>query len=62
MTEVARAILRALTPDAPVPLDNLVDTLAPVSASEIIASLFELELSGMVRQVPGKSFLRVWLE
>ncbi|MEO8099942.1 MAG: DNA-processing protein DprA [Acidobacteriota bacterium] len=62
MTEVARVILRALTPDAPVALDHLVETLAPVSPSEIIASLFELELSGMVRQVPGKSFLRVWLE
>ncbi|MEP6962173.1 MAG: DNA-processing protein DprA [Acidobacteriota bacterium] len=62
MTEIARAVLAALKTDAPVALDNLVETLAPISASELIASLFELELAGLVRQVPGKSFLRVWLE
>jgi len=28
----------------------------------MIATLFELEISGLVRQLPGKSFLRVWLE
>jgi DNA processing protein len=60
MTEVARTILHALTPDAPVPLDHLVVTLVPHSASEIIATLFELELGGLVRQLPGKSFLKVW--
>lgn len=60
MTEVGRSILHALTPDAPVPLDHLVVTLVPHSASEIIATLFELELSGLVRQMPGKSFLKVW--
>lgn len=61
MTEVARGILQALTPDAPVPLDHLVETLIPHSASEIIAALFELELTGLIRQLPGKSFLKVWL-
>jgi DNA processing protein len=60
MTGVARSILNVLAPDAPVPLDRLVETIAPHSASEIIAALFELELSGMVRQLPGKSFLKVW--
>jgi DNA processing protein len=60
MTEVGRAILAALTPDAPVALDHLVVTLLPHSASEIIATLFELELNGLVRQMPGKSYLKVW--
>lgn len=60
MTEIARTILHALTPDAPVPLDHLVDTLVPHSPSEIIATLFELELNGLIRQLPGKSFLKVW--
>ena len=57
-----RAVLAALKPDAAVPLDHLVETLAGHSPSEIIAGLFELEMAGMVRQLPGKSFLKVWLE
>ncbi len=61
MTEVGRACLFSLKTDAPVALDHLVESLQPHSASEIIAALFELELSGLVRQLPGKSFLRVWL-
>jgi DNA processing protein len=59
---VAKAVLGALKTDAPVGLDQLVDTLGGTSPSEIIATLFELELAGMVRQVPGKSFLRVWAD
>jgi DNA processing protein len=59
---VSRAVLRALKTDAPVGLDHLVDTLGGTSPSEIIATLFELELAGLVRQVPGKSFLRVWAD
>jgi DNA processing protein len=60
VSEVARAVLGSLSPDAPAPLDHLVVTLAPHSASEIIATLFELEINGLVRQLPGKSYLRVW--
>jgi DNA processing protein len=60
MKSIANAVLRALKPDAPVGLDQLVDTVDGASPSEIIAALFELELAGMVRQLPGKSFLRVW--
>lgn len=61
MAEIGRSILHALTPDAAVPLDHLVVTLVPHSASEIIATLFELELNGLVRQMPGKSYLKVWV-
>ena len=62
MQGVAQAVLRVLKPDAPVGLDQLVETVEGVSASEIIAVLFELELTGLVRQVPGKNFLRVWAD
>jgi DNA processing protein len=62
MTDVGRAVLRLLQPDNPVLLDDLLSSLESYPPSEIIATLFELELSGMVRQLPGKSFLRVWLE
>ena len=61
-TPLARTVLAALKTDAPVGLDHLVDTLGGTSPSEIIATLFELELAGLVRQVPGKSFLRVWAD
>lgn len=61
VTEVGRAILVSLEPDAPVSLDHLVASLSDHSASDIIATLFELEVNGLVRQLPGKSFLRVWL-
>jgi len=57
-----RAILNYLKSDAPVALDYLVESLAGTSASEIIAALFELELAGLVRQLPGKSFIKVWLD
>jgi DNA processing protein len=60
MNGIAKAVLQALKPDAPVGLDQLVETVTRASPSEIIAALFELELAGLVRQLPGKSFLRVW--
>ena len=62
MTGVARAVLGALKTDAPVALDHLVETLEGITPSEIIAVLFELEMAGLVRQLPGKSFLKVWAE
>ncbi len=38
------------------------ETLEGTSSSEIIAALFELELAGLVRQLPGKSFIKVWVD
>ena len=58
----SRTVLQHLTPDAPVTLDFLVETLQGTSPSEIIAALFELELAGLVRQLPGKSFIKVWAD
>ena len=58
----SRSVLKLLRPDAPVSLDHLVDTLEGFSPSEVIAILFELELSGIVRQLPGKSFIKVWAD
>jgi DNA processing protein len=58
----ARRILNALKHDAPVGLETLIDTLEGLSFSDIVSALFELELSGMVRQLPGKSYIKVWAE
>ena len=62
MGPIAQAVLGTLRPDAPVGLDTLVETVPGASSSEIIAVLFELELAGLVRQAPGKNFLRVWID
>jgi DNA processing protein len=58
----ARGILKLLRPDVPTGLDNLIESLEEVSSSEAIAALFELELAGLVRQLPGKSYIRVWMD
>src|SRR5579864_638992 len=58
----SREVLKHLKPDAPITLDSLVESLAGTSPSEIIAALFELELAGLVRQLPGKSFIKVWAD
>ncbi len=62
MKTVQRAVLAALAPDSPVSLDHLVETIPGCSPSEVIAVLFDLEMSGLIRQLPGKSYLRVWAE
>ena len=54
------AILRALKHDAPVGLDALLDSMEGMTASGVMEALFELELGGLVRQLPGKSYIKVW--
>jgi DNA processing protein len=57
---ISRRILEKLKPDAGTHLDVLVESIEDLSASEIIASLFELEMTGLVKQLPGKNFVKVW--
>jgi DNA processing protein len=56
----ARKALDALQVDAAVHLDDLLEKLEDTSASELIAALFELEMLGLVKQLPGKNFVKVW--
>jgi DNA processing protein len=50
------ALLKA---DEATQIDEIVERLEPeLSSSEIFAALFELELAGKVRQLPGKNFVR----
>ena len=55
-----RRIMEKLSVDAPIHLDALVETLEDCSPSELIAALFELEISGLAKQLPGKNFVKVW--
>jgi DNA processing protein len=57
---LARKLLNQLQVDVPQQLESLVETFEGVSSSELIGALFELEMSGLVRQLPGKSFVKVW--
>jgi len=57
---LARRTLDALQVDAAIHLDNLLEMLGDTSASELIAALFELEMLGLVKQLPGKNFVKVW--
>ncbi len=60
MGQTCRAVFGALKIDSPTGLEDLIETLETWSSTEIIASLFELEMAGLVRQLPGKNFVRVW--
>ncbi|MGO8986888.1 MAG: DNA-processing protein DprA [Terriglobales bacterium] len=52
-------ILKLLKPDEATHIDQLVESLEDeISASEIFAALFELELNGKIRQLPGKNFVK----
>jgi DNA processing protein len=54
-----RRILSMLKPDESTHIDDLVERLEPeLSSSEIFAALFELELNGKVKQLPGKNFVK----
>ena len=54
-----RKILAVLKADEATQIDEIVERLEPeLSASEIFAALFELELAGKVKQLPGKNFVK----
>jgi len=58
--ETARKLLGRLKTDVPIHLDTLVDETES-SSSELLAALFELEMMALVKQLPGKNFVRVWI-
>ncbi len=54
-----RKILALLKADEATQIDEIVERLEyEMSSSEIFAALFELELAGKVRQLPGKNFVK----
>lgn len=61
LTPHERRILSFLRADQSTHIDELVERLEPeLSSSEIFAALFELELAGKVRQLPGKNFVKAF--
>ncbi len=57
---LARRLLNTLQVDTPQQLDSLLESFEGVSSSELIGALFDLEMSGLIRQMPGKKFVKVW--
>jgi DNA processing protein len=59
MPEAERVVLERLRRDETVQLDTLIEGLEGTLASaEIFTALFELELRGRVKQMPGKNYVR----
>jgi DNA processing protein len=57
---LASKLLGRLQVDVPQQLEGLFESFEGVSSSELIGALFDLEMSGLVRQLPGKNFVKVW--
>jgi DNA processing protein len=57
---IARRVLEKLRVDTASHLDDLLEIVEDTSPSELIAALFELEILGLIKQLPGKNFVKVW--
>ena len=54
-----RKLLTVLRPDESMHIDVLIERVeSEMSSSEVFAALFELELNGKIKQLPGKNFVR----
>ncbi len=60
LNETERALFALLGPDESKHVDELVES-SGLNSSEVLAALFELEMKGIVRQMPGKQFVKVLL-
>ncbi len=60
MKALAQKLLNHLQVDTPQQLESLVESFEGTSSSELIGALFDLEMSGFIRQLPGKNFVKVW--
>jgi DNA processing protein len=55
-----KKIYDLLSVDDPKAIDDIVER-SELNSSEVLATLFDLEMKGIVRQLPGKQFSRVLL-
>jgi DNA processing protein len=59
MSAHERLVMQELRQDEALQLDDLIERLAPrLVSGEIFTALFELELAGRVKQMPGKNYVR----
>lgn len=57
---IERPLYGLLSVDEARQVDELVEN-SGLSSSEVLAALFDMELKGVIRQLPGKQFLKVLL-
>ena len=57
---IARKLLEQIKIETPIHIDELLARVQDASSSEIVAALFELEMLGAIRQLPGRNFVKVW--
>jgi DNA processing protein len=56
-----KRVFAMIKADESIHIDALMEKLEPaVSSSEVFTALFELEMSGRIRQLPGKCYVRVF--
>lgn len=60
LTPTEKKIYELLSAEESRPIDSLVEA-SGLNSSEVLATLFSLELKGIVRQLPGKQVNRVLL-
>jgi len=58
LSPAEKAIYAALRLDEALHVDHLVES-TELTPSDVLAALFDLEMKGLIRQLPGKLFLRV---
>ena len=52
-------VISVLRHDEALQLDEIMEKLEPeLSSSEVFTALFELELAGRIRQLPGKNYVK----
>ena len=60
LSDSEKKLYELLSAEEPVPIDDLLER-SGLNSSEVLATLFTLEMKGMVRQLPGKQFCKVLL-
>lgn len=55
-----KKLYELLSSDEPKPIDDIVER-SGLNSSEVLATLFNLEMKGIIRQLPGKQFSKVLL-
>ena len=60
LTPSEKKLYDLLSSDEPQPIDDIVER-SGLNSSEVLATLFDLEMKGIIRQLPGKLFCKVLL-
>ena len=55
-----KKLYELLSAEEPVHIDDIVER-SGLNSSELLATLFDLEMKGIIRQLPGKQFSKVLL-